>query len=103
VGAGLGRRPVGGRGRRRRGPGARRTRGDKRVEQVEGRLEAAQRKAPDSAGLLLALADLRDLQEGYDDPEALYRRVLGLGPDNVQALNKRRSFSAWRRRLGPAL
>jgi tetratricopeptide (TPR) repeat protein len=37
--------------------------------------------------LLLALADLRDLQGRYDDAQALYRRVLEQDPGNALAIN----------------
>ncbi len=53
---------------------------------VERWLEAAIQKSPDN-GVLLALADCRDLQGRYDEAEKLYRQVLARDRDNVAALN----------------
>jgi tetratricopeptide (TPR) repeat protein len=57
------------------------------VKRVEGWLQAALEKAPGSAALLLALANLRDLQGRYDESETLYRRVHDRHPNNVLAMN----------------
>lgn len=57
------------------------------VARVEKSLEAALADGQPTAGLLLATAQLRDVQRRYADAEELYRRVLAGQPDNVVALN----------------
>jgi tetratricopeptide (TPR) repeat protein len=61
--------------------------GPEHVKRVEGWLNGAVGKGAATAGLTLALANLRDLQGRYDDSEALYRRALARDPSNALALN----------------
>jgi tetratricopeptide (TPR) repeat protein len=54
---------------------------------VEGWLTAAIKKDAKATGLLLQLADLRDLEGRLPEAEALYHQVLDRQPSNVVALN----------------
>lgn len=61
--------------------------GDDACRRVEGWLEEAMRREPNALGLLVCLADLRDLLRRYPEAEALYRRVVASDPGNLVALN----------------
>jgi len=54
---------------------------------VEAWLETNVEQVPDSPAALLQLADLRDLQQQFDEAMQLYRRILELNPQNIVALN----------------
>ena len=54
---------------------------------VERWLEAVLKQKPDSANLLVALADLRDAEGRSADAEAIYRAILAREPRNPRALN----------------
>lgn len=56
-------------------------------QRVERWLDAAVRKGPQSAGLLMQLAALRNFQQRYPDAQALYRRALDQESRNALALN----------------
>jgi tetratricopeptide (TPR) repeat protein len=64
---------------------------------VEGWLSAAREKAPTSLAPLLYLAELLDLEQEYDQAEALYRQILQRDPTNATALNN----LAWLRAQEP--
>jgi len=55
--------------------------------QVEAWVSAAIQKRPELLGLSARLGAIWIRQGRFDDAEALYRRILGSGPDNVEALN----------------
>lgn len=61
--------------------------GAAQVARVERLLQDAIQKQPKNSLLLLHLADVRDLQERYEDAVALYRQVLKQEEGNVVALN----------------
>ncbi len=56
-------------------------------QQVETRLLAAMGSRPKSIVLKLCLADLRCLQDRVDEAERIYRLILQVDRDNVQASN----------------
>ena len=57
------------------------------MARLDGKLTRAVEQAPASIPLRMSLADLRSLQERYDEAEALYRGVLSDDAENVLALN----------------
>jgi Tfp pilus assembly protein PilF len=64
--------------------------GDPSAEQLRRAdqwLQDAVAKAKDPDALLMSLADLRDLQERYQEAEALYTKVLSRKPGHLLALN----------------
>jgi tetratricopeptide (TPR) repeat protein len=60
---------------------------DQQRERVARWLEENVAAEPDSLAALLQLADLRDLQQEYDEAMRHYRRILELDSQNVIALN----------------
>lgn len=54
---------------------------------VERGLKEALKKQPGNPVLLLQLADVRDLQERYDDAAVIYQQILARDQGNVVALN----------------
>ncbi len=56
-------------------------------ERVERRLHESMKKAPDIAGLVAALAAVRNFQGRFDESEQLYRRTLEMDPKQITALN----------------
>jgi tetratricopeptide (TPR) repeat protein len=57
------------------------------IQRIERWLTAALAKKADSVRLMLALADLRDVQSRFADAQALYRQVLAKEPQNAVACN----------------
>jgi Tfp pilus assembly protein PilF len=57
------------------------------VQRIERWLTNALKKKPDSIRLMLALADLRDVQGRFADAQALYRQILVKEPQNAVACN----------------
>lgn len=66
------------------------------LEQVEGMLKEALTVRPRSTALLMARAELRDIQGRFDDAAADYRAVLDIEPTHVVALNNLAWLSAHR-------
>ena len=60
---------------------------DKQRHRVESWLEDALRRQPNSTQIQLNLATLRSMQHRYDLTETLYRKVLLVNPENLEALN----------------
>lgn len=56
-------------------------------ERVERRINESIKKSPDSAGLVAALAAVRNFQERFDEAEQLYRRALAIDSRLDVALN----------------
>jgi tetratricopeptide (TPR) repeat protein len=67
------------------------------VKPVERLIENNLNKDPQPIVLLIALAQLRDIQGRYPDSAELYRKVLALDPENVVALNNLAWFLALER------
>lgn len=57
------------------------------LNRVESWLEAAIKKSPNDASLLLCLAELRDNQERFEEAETVYRQVIKQDDRNFVALN----------------
>jgi tetratricopeptide (TPR) repeat protein len=57
------------------------------LKRVEGWFETEQRKRPDAPELIVPLATLRYQQARYQDSEAMYRRALAQGKNDIMALN----------------
>jgi tetratricopeptide (TPR) repeat protein len=66
-----------------RGSGANET----QLRRAERDILAALQREPESVGLLLALADLRQLQGRFKEAETIHRQVIARDPVNVIALN----------------
>jgi cellulose synthase operon protein C len=60
---------------------------DVQFRRVESWLDAAIRKAPDSLSLQFDIANLRSLQQRYDEAEAIYRRISAGNRGKASALN----------------